>query len=345
MTDPQHPTPIPGDQEASEPQTPATAEIVDPDPTKAADYEVGLESLNQWQLAWRKFRKHRMALIGLATLAVIVMIAVIGPFLLPFDFQDIPEPDQVVQTGRPPFCVQYDAPKKNCQAFGLTHPMGETGGLQRDVMTLVINGARTSLLIGFTSMAIGVLIGTIVGSIAGFAGGVVDNTLMRIVDIALSLPTLFVILVAAKFLGNGTVTTVIVIFGLFSWMGVSRLVRSLFLSIREREFVEAALAVGVRDRRIIFRHILPNALSPIVVVASLLVAANIISEAFVSFLGFGVDPTSPSWGNILSGGLQFLALGNWWWPFFPGVAIIITVLAVNFVGDGLRDAFDPRSRA
>ena len=139
--------------------------------------------------------------------------------------------------------------------------------------------------------------------------------------------------------------TVIVIFGLFSWMGVSRLVRSLFLSIREREFVEAAHAVGVRDRRIIFRHILPNAFSPIVVVASLLVAANIISEAFVSFLGFGVDPTSPSWGNILSGGLQFLALGNWWWPFFPGVAIIITVLAVNFVGDGLRDAFDPRSRA
>jgi peptide/nickel transport system permease protein len=307
----------------------AAPEVVDPDPTAAEDYEVGLKSLNQWQLAWRKFRKHRLALIGLLMIAVLIAVAVIGPVLLPFSVTDIPKPDQIVAAGRPP-------------AIG--RPMGETGGLQRDVFTLVVNGARTSLLIGFTSMAIGVFIGTIVGAIAGFAGGIVDNLLMRLVDVMLSLPTLFVILVASKFLGNGTVITVIVIFGLFSWMGVSRLVRSLFLSIREREFVEAAVAVGVRDRRIIFRHILPNAFSPIVVVASLLVAGNIISEAFVSFLGFGVDPQSPTWGNILSGGLQFITQGNWWWPLFPGLAIIVTVLAVNFVGDGLRDAFDPRSR-
>ena len=308
----------------------AKPEIVDPDPTAAEDYEIGLKSLNQWQLAWRKFRKHRLALIGLAMIAMLLATAIIGPFLLPFSFTDIPQPDEIVSAGRPP-------------AIG--RPMGETGGLQRDVFTLVVNGARTSLLIGFSSMAIGVFIGTIVGAIAGFAGGIVDNGLMRLVDVMLSLPTLFVILVASKFLGNGTVVTVIVIFGLFSWMGVSRLVRSLFLSIREREFVEAAVAVGVRDRRIIFRHILPNAFSPIVVVASLLIAGNIISEAFVSFLGFGVDPTSPTWGNILSGGLQFITQGNWWWPLFPGLAIIVTVLAVNFVGDGLRDAFDPRSRA
>jgi peptide/nickel transport system permease protein len=352
MTDPQHPTPDPAAPQPGQitpVPTPAAAEIVDPDPTKAADYEVGLQSLNQWQLAWRKFRKHKLALLGLGILAAILLISTIGPLLLPFDFKEIPDPSQIVQMGRPPFCVEYQ-PKSGstpatCLAWGLSHPMGETGGLQRDVLTLVVNGARTSLLIGFVSMAIGVLIGTIVGSIAGFAGGIVDNSLMRIVDIFLSLPTLFVILVASKFLGNGTVTVVIVIFGLFSWMGVSRLVRSLFLSIREREFVEAAQAVGVTDRRIIFRHILPNAFSPIVVAASLIVASVIISEAFVSFLGFGVDPTSPTWGNILSGGLQFLALGNWWWPFFPGLAIIITVLAVNFVGDGLRDAFDPRSRA
>lgn len=307
-------------------------EIIDPDPTRAEDYEVGLQSLNQWQLAWRKFRKHRLALIGLGILTALVLIAIIGPMLMPFSFTDIPKlaPDEIRQAGRPP---------------GFQHPMGETGGLQRDVLLLVVNGARTSLLIGFSSMAIGVFIGTIVGAVAGFAGGIVDNGLMRLVDVMLSLPTLFVILVASKFLGNGTVTVVIVIFGLFSWMGVSRLVRSLFLSIREREFVEAATAVGVSDRRIIFRHILPNAFSPIVVAASLIVAGNIISEAFVSFLGFGVDPTSPTWGNILSGGLGFIALGNWWWPLFPGLAIIVTVLAVNFVGDGLRDAFDPRSRA
>ena len=259
--------------------------------------------------------------------AFLIGVAVLGPVLLPFSFTDIPKPDQIVGAGRPP---------------SLQHPMGETGGLQRDVLTLVVNGSRTSLLIGFSSMAIGVVIGTFVGAIAGFAGSITDNLLMRVVDVMLSLPILFVILVAAKFLGNGTVSMVIVIFGLFSWMGVSRLVRSQFLSIREREFVEAAHAVGVRDRRIIFRHILPNAFSPIVVVASLLVAGNIIAEAFVSFLGFGVDPQSPTWGNILSGGLQFITQGNWWWPLFPGLAIIVTVLAVNFVGDGLRDAFDPQ---
>jgi peptide/nickel transport system permease protein len=190
----------------------------------------------------------------------------------------------------------------------------------------------------------GVLIGTIVGSISGFFGGFIGNFLMRVVDVFLSLPLLFLILVASRFFGNGNVTLIIAIFALFSWMGVSRLVRSLFLSIREREFIEAARAVGVRDRRIIFRHILPNAISPIVVVASLLIAANIIAEAFVSFLGFGVNPLTPTWGNILTNALTFIPLGNWWWPFFPGFMIILTVLGVNFVGDGLRDALDPRSR-
>ena len=310
--------------------TSADPEIVDADPGAAEDYEVGLKSLNQWQLAWRKFRKHKLALIGLGMIGSMILIAIIGPVLMPFSFTDIPRPDEFVTQGRSP---------------SLQHPMGETGGLQRDVLMLVINGARTSLLIGFSSMAIGVFIGTVVGSVAGFAGGIVDNLLMRSVDVMLSLPTLFVILVAANFMGRGSVALIIIIFGLLSWMGVSRLVRSLFLSIREREFVEAAMAVGVRDRRIIFRHILPNAFSPIVVSASLIVAGNIIAEAFVSFLGFGVDPTSPTWGNILTGGLQFLSQGNWWWPLFPGLAIIATVLAVNFVGDGLRDAFDPRSRA
>jgi peptide/nickel transport system permease protein len=249
---------------------------------------------------------------------------------MPFVFNEIPQPDVKVYAGRPP---------------SLQHWFGETGGLQRDVFMLVVNGARTSLLIGFSSMFIGVFIGTIVGSIAGYVGGFADNVLMRIVDVMLSLPLLFVILVASRFFGNGNVGLIIIIFGLLSWMGISRLTRSLFLSIREREFIEAAKAVGVRDRRIIFRHILPNAVSPIVVSASLIIAGNIIGEAFVSFLGYGVNPIYPTWGNILSSALTFIPVGNWWWPFFPGLAIILTVLAVNFVGDGLRDAFDPRSRA
>lgn len=311
------------------PREGATSDVSRRIEESGVDYEVSLVSLNQWQLAWRKFRRHRMALVGLGILSVLVFAAIVGPIFLPYSFNDIPRPDVIVYAGRSP---------------SLAHPFGETGGLQRDVFELVLNGARTSLFIGFSSMLIGVSIGTIVGSIAGFAGGFTDNVLMRIVDVMLSLPLLFVILVASRFFGNGSVVLIIVIFGVFSWMGVSRLVRSLFLSIREREFVEAARAVGVTDRRITFRHILPNAISPIVVVASLLIAANIIGEAFVSFLGFGVNPTDPTWGNILSNALTFIPLGNWWWPFFPGLAIILTVLAVNFIGDGLRDALDPKTR-
>lgn len=308
----------------------AVADIEKRQEEAGADYEVGLESLSQYQLAWRKFKRHRLALVGLGILAALLIIAIVGPFLLPY--VAVPKVDKVVAIGRPP---------------SLAHPFGETGGLQRDVLMLVVNGARTSLFIGFGSMFLGVIIGTIVGAISGFIGGFVDNFLMRIVDVMLSLPILFVILVVANFLGGGRGSPVLIvlIFALFSWMGVSRLVRSLFLSIREREFVEAARAVGVRDRRIIFRHILPNAMSPIIVAASLIVGANIIAEAFVSFLGFGVDPTQPTWGNILANARTFIPQGNWWWPFFSGAAIIVTVLAVNFVGDGLRDAFDPRSRA
>ncbi len=303
-----------------------------------ADYEVSLESLSQWQLAWRKFRRHRLALVGMGILGLFVAIAIVGPFFMPFAFDEIPDPKVITYAGNPPSLTE--------EPFGV-HPFGETGGLQRDVFLLVVNGARTSLLIGFSSMLIGVIIGTVVGSIAGYLGGFIDNLLMRIVDVMLSLPTLFVILVVARFFKDAkdNVWSIILVFGVFSWMGVSRLVRSLFLSIREREFVEAAKAVGVRDRRIIFRHILPNAFSPIIVVATLIVAGNIIGEAFVSFLGFGVNPVNPTWGNILSNSLTYLLVGNWWWPLFPGLAIILTVLAVNFIGDGLRDAFDPRTRA
>ena len=302
-----------------------------PEQGPATDYEVSLRSLSQLELAWRKFRQHRLALVGLGILIFLIGVAVIGPIFLPFTPVP-PRPDQIVFTGRPP---------------SLAHPFGETGGLQADVLMLVINGARTSLFLGFTSMAIGVAIGTIVGAVAGYVGGFVDNLMMRIVDVMLSLPLLFVILVVARFFKDAkdNVWSIIIVFGLFSWMGVSRLVRSLFLSIREREFVEAARAVGVGDRRIIFKHILPNAFSPVIVVASLLIGANISGEAFVSFLGFGVNPNTPTWGNVLANALTFIAQGNWWWPLFPGLAIILAVLAVNFVGDGLRDAFDPRSRA
>jgi peptide/nickel transport system permease protein len=301
------------------------------------DYEVQLESLNQWQLAWRRFLKHRLAVIGSLIFLAICAVAIIGPLILPYDYRNIPYPDKVVYAGRPPSWVS-----------GHWSPllvMGETGRLQWDVLTLVVNGARLSLVISTLATAISVVIGTIWGGVAGYFGGFLDTVMMRIVDAVLSVPLLFLILVASKFLGGGNWFTVTAIFGLFGWGSIARLVRSQFLSLREEAFVDAARAVGVSDRRIIFRHILPNALSPIIVVATLSIAGVIVGEAFVSYLGFGVDPSQPTWGNVLSNSLEFITQGNWWWPFFPGMAIVLTVLGINFMGDGLLDAFDPRAKS
>jgi len=300
------------------------------------DYEVQLESLNQWQLAWRRFRRHRLALAGAALFLALVAIAIIGPFFVHYDYYEIPHPDELVYAGRPPSWISgdWDPPLL----------MGETARLQRDILGLVVNGARLSLVIGVGATIISVVIGAVWGGVAGYFGGWLDSVMMRIVDSLLTLPILFLILVAGKFLGRGDWPSVMLIFGLFGWLGLSRLVRSLFLSLREEDFVDAARAVGVSDGRIILRHILPNTLSPIIVAATLSVAGVIIGEAFVSFLGFGVDITQPTWGNVLTSSLDFLQQGNWWWAFFPGFAIVLTVLGINFMGDGLRDALDPRAR-
>jgi peptide/nickel transport system permease protein len=294
------------------------------------DYDVALESLGQWELAWRRFRRHRMAIIGSALFFGMVLLGAIGPFVLPFDLYNVPEPDIIDSTGRGPM-------------WG--HPFGETARLQWDVLMLVVNGTRVSLAIGVIASLIAAFIGAIVGGVAGYFGGWIDTILMRIVDSLLSLPLLFVVLVFTKFLGSGNWISVTVIFGLFGWLGIARLVRAVLLSLREEDYVDAARAAGIRDRRIIFRHLLPNALSPIIVATTLSVANVIISEAFVSFLGFGVGPETPTLGNILSGAQGSIAEGNWWWAFFPGMAIVVIVLGINFMGDGLRDALDPRAKA
>ncbi len=297
-----------------------------PDP-ESADYEVALESLNQWQLAWRRFRRHKMAMVGLFIFAVMVFLAVFGPVFWPYD----------------PLSLRSDLPGP--QGFGPLEmpPMGSDGA-GRSVWSLVSNGARLSLIIGMSTMAIAVTIGVSVGAAAGFFGGRVDGFLMRFVDLMLTIPFLFIVLVAARFFGAGELLPLILIFGLLSWPGLARLVRALYLSLREQEFVQAAKAVGVGNVRIAFRHILPNAIGPIVVSATLLVANAIILEAFVSFLNFGLKAQDISWGNALARSQQTIAVGNWWWPFFPGMAIALTVIAINFIGDGLRDALDPRSR-
>ena len=290
-----------------------------------SDVEVALESLGQWQLAWRRFKRHRLAMAGLVIFLLMIVVAIIGPIVAPYNPLYIP--NSKIPGGEAP---------------SLTHLFG-TDNVGRDVFTMVVNGARISLAVGGFSMLIAGFVGVAVGAISGYAGGIVDNLLMRVVDVLFAIPFLFVILVAARFFGQGEVIPLILIFGLLSWPLIARLVRAQYLSLREADFVEAARAVGVGNMRITFRHILPNALGPVIVAMTLIMAGNIVLEAFVSFLNFGISPDQISWGNALSNAQQALSLGNWWWAFFPGMAIALTVIAINFVGDGLRDALDPRS--
>jgi ABC-type dipeptide/oligopeptide/nickel transport system permease subunit len=290
------------------------------------DTEVALESLTQWQLAWRRYKRHRLAIVGALVFAAMVFLAVFGPVIVPFD--PLKFPGAIKPGGDPP---------------SVAHIFG-TASDGRDVFAMTVNGARISISVGLGSMLIAGFVGVLVGATAGFAGGRIDNILMRLVDVLFAIPFLFVILVAAEFLGGGDVWAIIVIFGLLTWPLIARLVRAQFLTLRETDFVDAARAVGVSSARIAFRHVLPNAMGPVIVAMTLLMASNIILEAFVSFLNFGIKETEVSWGNALSNAQNALSLGNWWWAFFPGMAIALTVIAVNFMGDGLRDALDPRSR-
>ena len=255
-----------------------------------------------------------------------IAMAIFGPIIDPYNPLFIPNAHH----------AGGDAPS-------LAHLFG-TDDVGRDVLSMVINGARISVAIGAFSMLIAGVVGVMIGAVAGYVGGLVDNILMRIVDVFFAIPFLFVILVAARFFGQGQLISLILIFGLLSWPLIARLVRAMFLSLREADFVEAARAVGVSDIRITFRHILPSALGPVIVAMTLIMASNIVLEAFVSYLGFGLTQDQTSWGNALSNAQTVLSDGNWWWAFFPGMAIALTVLAINFIGDGLRDALDPRSR-
>jgi ABC-type dipeptide/oligopeptide/nickel transport system permease subunit len=296
-------------------------------PETAGDYEVALEPLSQWQLAWRRFRRHRLALVGSVLFGLMLLLAIFGPIIWPYDPLDL---ERVTQPGGNP-------PGVNA-IFG-------TDSLGRSVFELVANGARLSVAVGVVTMLIATTLGVMVGAVAGYFGGFLEGALMRLVDLMLAIPFLFIILVAARFFGGGDPLILMIIFGVLSWPGLARLVRALFLSLREQDYVMAARAVGVSHVRIAFRHILPNAMGPIIVSATLLVANAIILEAFVSFLNFGIRSSDISWGTALARSQGTLIQGNWWWPFFPGMAIALTVIGINFMGDGIRDAFDPRARA
>ncbi len=271
------------------------------------------------QVFWPRLRSNRMAMAGAAIVLVMFGLALLAPLL-----GGDPGQIDIAHRLEPP---------------GWAFPLG-TDDLGRDVLTRILYGARISLLVGFVAVGIATAIGIVLGALAGYYGRWVDSLIMRFVDIMLCFPTFFLILAVVAFL-EPSIWNIMIIIGLTGWMGVARLVRAEFLSLRERDFVLAARTAGARDGRIIFRHILPNALSPILVSATLGVAGAILTESALSFLGIGVQPPTPSWGNMLIAGKQTLGTA-WWLSAFPGLAILVTVLGYNLLGEGIRDALDPR---
>ncbi len=288
---------------------------------------------------WTRLRRHKLAVAGLIVLALMVLAAAFAKQLAPFDPNAI---DNVHWQGTPlPPCFQAAT-----QCGG--HSLG-TDEVGRDLLSRLLFGARISLTVGIFAVIMEVLIGATLGAIAGYYGGWVDYALMRITDVFLSIPLLPLLLVLTAIVAASSTKAalsfgvIVIIIGALSWPTVARLVRASFLSLREREFAEAARAVGNNDARIIFRHLLPNAVAPIVVQATLDVANVIIVESTLSFLGFGIQPPTASWGNMLANAQSNLSIA-WWAAVFPGLCILITVLAINYIGDGLRDALDPNMR-
>jgi peptide/nickel transport system permease protein len=269
---------------------------------------------------WARLRRNRLAMSGLVLVAGMGVVALAASWLAPYDpnFIDLKE---VLMPPSP------------------AHLLG-TDTLGRDVLSRVIFGARVSLLVGFVAVGIATLIGLLVGALAGYYGGWVDQVLMRLVDLMLCFPTLFLILAVIAVLGPN-IWNIMVVIGLTGWMGVARLVRAEFLSLKEREFVVAARALGASDVRLMLNHLLPNALTPVMVNATLGVAGAILTESALSFLGLGVQPPTPSWGNILTMGKDNIEIA-WWLSVYPGLAILVTVMSYNLLGEGIREAIDPR---
>ena len=284
-----------------------------------------------WRDATRRFRRHRLAMVGFTVLLTLVVAVLVGPYVYRVPINEID------------FKAKLKGPSR-------AHPLG-TDDLGQDLLARMLYGGRISLAVGVVAMLISITIGTSIGAVAGQLGGAVDHTLMRITDLFLSLPQLPLLLLVVylfrnaltKWLGPeaGVFILVVAIIGGLRWMPVARLVRAQFLSLREREFVEAARSLGAPPLRQVVRHILPNALGPVIVAGSLDVAVAIIAESSLSFLGLGFPPDIPTWGRILYDAKDNLDFAPHW-ALFPGTAIFLTVLSINYIGDGLRDALDPR---
>ena len=288
-----------------------------------SDRPLGI-GVSQWDLAARAFSKNHTAVAGLIVIIALYLVALLTPLLAPYD---------------PAF--QGDLITERYVGLSAVHPLG-TDNYARDVLSRLLYGARISLAIGFVAGSISVTIGTLLGAVAGFMGGIVDGLIMRFVDIVISFPRLVLLITIIGLFGS-SIFMIVAVLGLTLWPGTARIVRGEVLSLREREFIQAATVLGYSKRRIILRHLIPNALGPVIVAATLGIGNTIVLEAGLSFLGLGVQPPTPSWGTMVAVGRDYL-LGAWWLSTFPGLAIVFTVLAFNLVGDGLRDALDPRLR-
>ncbi len=309
--------------------TPASLSVDRPSGALAAERPSRRTSLSGE--AWRRFRKHRLAVLSLAILALLIASVVLGPLLWKVPINDI---DFGAKLGGP----------------SLAHPFG-TDDLGQDVLARLIYGGRISLAVGLAAMFVAVIFGVMIGAIAGMASGRVDAVLMWVTDLFLSLPQLpLLLLVIYLFrdmlkgllgLEMGVFVLIVMVIGGLRWMPVARLVRAQFLSLREKEFVEAARALGASRIRLVIRHILPNAMGPVIVAGTIDVANAIIAESTLSFLGLGFPPDIPTWGRVLFDAKDYLDIAPHW-ALFPGAAIFLTVLSINFIGDGLRDALDPR---
>ncbi|MBP1692439.1 MAG: yliD [Chloroflexi bacterium] len=300
--------------------------------------ELETPPLSLGQLTWRRFRRHKMAIFG-SVILLLIMIYAFGGMLV-FSEADANR----TETG-----ARLQAPSRE-------HPFG-TDTIGRDILARTIYGGQISIFIGLTAMVVEMVLGISIGAMAGYFGGKLDSVLMRFTEAVLIIPQIFLLLVMAKYFAqsipnikvigrtlSGSVLVIIFVIGITSWPYLARIVRAQFLSVKENDFILAARATGTSTRDIIFRHILPNSIAPIIVAATLSVAAAITLEAYISFLGLGVRPPTATWGNMLEGAYNYVD-SAWWLWFFPGLLIALIVLSINFLGDGLRDALDPHSRA
>lgn len=278
---------------------------------------------SQWAEVWRRLQRNKMAMFGLMVIIVILLSAIFADVISPYDYRTQDWERIAQQPGR-------------------EHILG-TDDLGRDILSRIIHGTRISLLVGFVSVSISVLVGGSLGAISGYYGGKLDNVIMRAMDVLLAIPSILLAIAIVSAFGGG-ITNVMIAVGISSVPSYARIVKASVISVKENEFIEAARAIGASDFRIIMKHILPNSMAPIIVQSTLGVAGAILSAAGLSFIGMGIQPPTPEWGAMLSNGRNIIRTA-WHVATFPGIAIMITIFALNLLGDGLRDALDPRLKS